>query len=470
MKPLKILIIDNKLTDAEKLEERLEHNPGILKPFPIDYVSSQYNADTGIRDVATLSPDMVILDHSISENTGLEVARDIKRLHPHIPIILRSKLSPDNEQKLLRVAINQTVGNGKQRSLFNAYIGSGMRTPEIQQLIRNNLRKPLRPGVIGLGNFGRDFLRHFARSDEFEYAKGFSRRRKDNDEPVLSYDRVLKSMDHLGDRLDKIALVDSIEGVIEDTDFVVIATSAIRTKSLLDKLAKEDHRLDLITPEGCNIYNIFREIADIGYDGLVIPFTNPVGGNIALGQHAGIPTNQLLGLINIDEERFYTALQKRLGQETRFLLGGNNIISGHHGDPVYTRVKGEEEYRGRVWRAINEAAIESRKTAANFVESADDLEDVKYEATPEAVKFLETLAHFQEVPNIGVYGYHKINGSSGIVAAPSRFSFYPLRVHSDVESIGDITDYDRETLKNQLALTEIYAGEFIRTHSLKPAG
>ena len=85
LKELKVLLVE----DEEKLSSLLKSAIG--DNFYAFYVAN--NSNDGMQKFLKLSPDIVITDIMMPEVTGLEMAKEIKRVNPNIPIIILSAFS-----------------------------------------------------------------------------------------------------------------------------------------------------------------------------------------------------------------------------------------------------------------------------------------------------------------------------------------------------------------------------------------
>ncbi|MCH6255247.1 response regulator [Puniceicoccaceae bacterium K14] len=66
------------------------------------------NGDVGIDKGVNSDADIIILDYHLPKKDGLEVIAEVKRAHPHIPVIvLTGYLSPESEQKFNRLGADK---------------------------------------------------------------------------------------------------------------------------------------------------------------------------------------------------------------------------------------------------------------------------------------------------------------------------------------------------------------------------
>ncbi|MDD2905881.1 MAG: response regulator transcription factor [Sulfurimonas sp.] len=85
LKKLKVLLVE----DEEKLSSLLKNAIG-------EYFYSFHIAkdgEQGIEMFQRIAPDILITDIMMPKRTGLEMAKEIKKTHPHIPIIVLSAFS-----------------------------------------------------------------------------------------------------------------------------------------------------------------------------------------------------------------------------------------------------------------------------------------------------------------------------------------------------------------------------------------
>lgn len=82
MKNIKLLIIDDEIDFASALADRLE-----IRGFAT--ATASYGLE-GLEELATSSPDVVLLDLKMPDMSGIEVLEQIKEKYPAIKVIMLS--------------------------------------------------------------------------------------------------------------------------------------------------------------------------------------------------------------------------------------------------------------------------------------------------------------------------------------------------------------------------------------------
>lgn len=476
MKKLRIYVVEKDVEKADTLATRLNENKRVLNSYDIEFVAGRFDYKHPFDPVvlSQARPDMLIIDYSTanlkSSSSNISIAEQIKRQLPFLPIILTHRGDPRERYRILKSELStKSIESVK---LFDGFIDPWMKTSDIQKTVKTNLRKPLDIGIIGLGVLGRQFLRIFARANEVKRIKAYS-------EHVPS-DLVLNLIDHLGARKDKIIVNNTLEECLENTDCVLICTSAVHASSLAERVAKEDSRLDLLQQEGAKLFSYFKRIKQADYQGLITPFTNPVAGMLYLAKITGIKQNQLTSPISIDNARFDDAIRGEMGRDYAFfinaLLAGK--IVGDHGVPHFAQLedrttKGSNiiDYQKaleRINEIINKALIKTRQMPKKALQSAALLEEKGYEAAAESARFYRRLAHLDEIPNESAYCYYKINGNEGFTSLPVKISYFPnIRISPNENYIRAFNKKTIKNLKEQLRLQELYTKEFLSSGILE---
>jgi len=80
----RILIVDDHPMMREGLVQLIEHEPDLCAAGQASDAAQTLNA------IAEAMPDLVILDISLPDKSGLELIKDIQALHPHLPVLVLS--------------------------------------------------------------------------------------------------------------------------------------------------------------------------------------------------------------------------------------------------------------------------------------------------------------------------------------------------------------------------------------------
>ncbi|MBR9706579.1 response regulator [Candidatus Pacearchaeota archaeon] len=467
MDPLKIAIVDDKVEYAEKLRKELRRSTGILDKFKINYQiwdSSYESLDA--RDFVRTKPDVLLLNENVSNRCGFEICREIKKMSPFTSVILTSGTPAFRSYRQLRDALNQ------DDVPLDGIIDEGLTVTKKQRVLRSNLRKPLNLAVLGLGYLGVGFMQNFLEMPEVAKVNGFSEREKTPGEGIVDYDSVYKLLEVLDQgygQNDKLNLLNSLEEAVSNTDAVVIATSAIHGSSL-GKVAKTPHRMDLIDVEGDKISRYCQLLHDVGYNGLVTIFTNPVGGNLTLGRKVGLECGQLTSSINIDEERLHTAAKAVLGNNFDGFFKKFYQIVGDHGDAHLAQLHGgyddiqrfTADYR-RVKDAINDVLLQARQMAPDSMKASSDTGMPYYKSQLHGSKMFAKLARFGFNGIDSAYCYANIGDQKGYLALPVKVDYYPeIRFYPDSEVINDLDGSTIQGLEDRLKFQGLYVENFLR--------
>jgi len=77
----RILIVDDHPMMREGLAQLIEHEPDLSAPSQAD------SAGQALRAIALSTPDLLLLDISLPDKSGLELIKDVHTLHPALPIL-----------------------------------------------------------------------------------------------------------------------------------------------------------------------------------------------------------------------------------------------------------------------------------------------------------------------------------------------------------------------------------------------
>ncbi len=87
MNPIRILIVDDAVVVRKALADALSRDPDL------EVAGTASNGRLALAKLQTLRPDIILLDIEMPEMTGLEALPEIRKLLPHIPIIMFSTLT-----------------------------------------------------------------------------------------------------------------------------------------------------------------------------------------------------------------------------------------------------------------------------------------------------------------------------------------------------------------------------------------
>ena len=121
---IRVVLVDDHAMFRQGVRDRLNREPDI------DVVADCETREEGLQLVRELLPDVVILDIRLRQDSGIEVAKQIRRAHPDIRILIVSAydydqyvralarvgvdgyISKENSQDELVQAIHEVVGGG----------------------------------------------------------------------------------------------------------------------------------------------------------------------------------------------------------------------------------------------------------------------------------------------------------------------------------------------------------------------
>lgn len=79
--PIRIVLVDDHVLLREALREKLEREPDF------EVVGDAGNAEGAMRMVMELAPDVLILDVTLPDRSGIEVAEELARVSPHTRVV-----------------------------------------------------------------------------------------------------------------------------------------------------------------------------------------------------------------------------------------------------------------------------------------------------------------------------------------------------------------------------------------------
>lgn len=495
MKPLEVLILSEDPRNVQKLRNRLNQRTGVLDNFDINFSTSQYREQEPYELIR--ENDILIVDYSVLATRGLEVLERIKAWEKRFPRILyagnriNSPVFRDIFEGVNRGYIHGVLGgpfnlrlviDAFNEGLTNGILDDSMDTSEIQKVVKQNLKRDLNIGIIGLGLVGRQLAVRFNYASDYskngDYVgdlKGYS----DSKEAREIFKAVCKGSSPYSEYYPdyyRVTASDSLEEVLEGTDFVLICTSAIHGPPAA-KIAKGQNRLDLFEIEGPKVYNLCKRIARLDYPGAVFIITNPIGTNKALAVRAGLTKDQVSFPFSIDKRRVYGGITDELYK----IFGKYNYervfrdfeiekypVVGEHGIPFLAGFKDQEFpkecgglTREEIRELVKRAETKSREAGEDALRAMTILKHYHYVSLDEATYFFETLSHFDETPDTSAYCYTQIRSQAGYIALPVRVQYFPnIRIEPNHEQI---QRFDEETLKKleaQLAIQNQYLKDY----------
>ncbi len=128
---IRVVIIDDHAMFRQGVRDRLEREPDI------DVVADCESREEGLRLVQELQPDVVILDIRLRQDSGIEVARQIRRHHPGVRILIVSAYDYDQYVRALaRVGVDGYISKeNSQEELVQAVHevmrGGAVLTPKV---------------------------------------------------------------------------------------------------------------------------------------------------------------------------------------------------------------------------------------------------------------------------------------------------------------------------------------------------
>jgi two-component system chemotaxis response regulator CheB len=87
MPPIRILVVDDSIVIRRVLSEALASDPAV------EIVGTASDGRLALAKIPQLSPDLITLDVEMPNMTGLETVKEIRKLRPHLPIIMFSTLT-----------------------------------------------------------------------------------------------------------------------------------------------------------------------------------------------------------------------------------------------------------------------------------------------------------------------------------------------------------------------------------------
>lgn len=98
MSTKRILLVDDHQLIIDGLRGFIETNPNYI------VVGEANNGNEAIRLAEVLKPDVILMDIEMPEISGIQACQEIKRLHPHMKVVI---VSMHNEKQLIKKLIEQ---------------------------------------------------------------------------------------------------------------------------------------------------------------------------------------------------------------------------------------------------------------------------------------------------------------------------------------------------------------------------
>ena len=87
IRPIRVLIVDDSAVIRRQLGEVLDSDPEIA------VAGTAGNGQLALRRIAELKPDLVTLDVEMPGMGGIETLIEIRKLDPHLPVVMFSSLT-----------------------------------------------------------------------------------------------------------------------------------------------------------------------------------------------------------------------------------------------------------------------------------------------------------------------------------------------------------------------------------------
>lgn len=419
MEPLKIAVVDDNEGIVGNVAEAIESSGGCLSGLKIE-CSTHVNAENNIIDSKKIladNPDLVILDYNLGWGiNGLRIAEEIREQKSNLPVIIMSGAVLKADRSKIRKA--------QKKGRINDYLEKPFEgIGEIREAVRENIRRPLNVGLVGLSEFGTGFLKELGRNSNAGKVQVYSGSRL-GDYPDM---RELEWVSNAP----KIKLIEDLESALDGTDCVLICTSAKRGKNT-EKIAQSSDRLDLFEQEYKKNVELSKAIKKSGYPGLVMYFTNPIGPLLEQSRRIGIPTGQLTSPFSLDEARIMLYLRNNLEEATYNKLKKRISVAGQHGAPYVCFPRDTPKNAIEIIRAAEKAA---RKTPGDSMIAHGKL-GIEPETQRFYGKFINDLAGFRARTPHAAYCYCEFGDQKGFIAVPHKVNYFPyLRVEPDQERI-----------------------------------
>lgn len=127
---IRIILIDEHRPAREILARRLASMPGL------DVIGSTSDSEEAIRDIAGLSPDVVLIDTKMKQTDGIDLCRRALAADKQATVaILTSYLDPDERRQGYQAGVNgyllKDVDTGNLANWIRLAVGRGTEDQEI---------------------------------------------------------------------------------------------------------------------------------------------------------------------------------------------------------------------------------------------------------------------------------------------------------------------------------------------------
>jgi len=426
MNPLNISIVDDNIEVAETLKDCLERDTKALKDLKIQY--STHNSTTP-EQVLKEKPDMLILDYKMP-HSGIAIARELKDKSPNLPILLMSGVPLAKR--------HEAITSAQNNDLINASFSKPFNIPKVSRLIRDNIKRPLNLGIIGLGQLGMGFLEVFSANPNIGKINAYSERIQDLYEEINGLEAVQNNRN--------VSLKNNLEETLENSECILLCTSAQHGTSE-EKIAGNSNRSDLLSLEAEKIKQYAEQIKNLGYQGLITVLTNPIGEGLQLARNAGLEPTQLTSPFNLDEQRIRNSMIRQ-NSEVYDKNKKKIIVVGEHGAPIVDIPNDSSEEIKEIIRIATERAQE----IPNESMKAHTSLGMNYFAPQNAYSnFFNSLAHFRPKFANSAYCYVDIGGQQGFIAVPYRAGFFPhIRITPNMSRLNQISTDTKTELAQRI--------------------
>ena len=141
MSTIKLFLVDDHKMIREGLKSFLENQP------EFEIIAEAENGKNCLKQLETISPDIVLTDLNMPEMDGLELTKSIKEKHANIKVIALTMMGESQhiKQMLAEGAMGYLLKDCSEEELIMAIKlinqGGTYYSPEVTNIILNNIRK-----------------------------------------------------------------------------------------------------------------------------------------------------------------------------------------------------------------------------------------------------------------------------------------------------------------------------------------